>query len=88
MIDVPVSDREQLMDDLKALKSMLDLKRPIEPCDELEVGQKVKIRRGAMKDLEGVVLQKRGTLRFVVTVHFLGRSVQTELDPADLKADL
>jgi transcription antitermination factor NusG len=88
MIDVSGSDREQLICDLQSLKTVLDSQRPIEPCDELQLGQKVKIRRGAMKDLEGVIVQKRGSLRFVVNVHFLGRSVQTELDPADLKAEL
>ena len=88
MIEVSVSDRPQLMQDLTTLNSLLSLQQPIEPCDELQVGQKVKIRRGAMKDLEGIVVQKRGSLRFVINVHFLGRSVEAEVDPGDLKAEI
>jgi transcription antitermination factor NusG len=65
----------------------LDAQAPIRACDELQVGDKVIIRTGALKGLEGAIVENRGALRFVVNVHFLGRSVMTELDPADMKLE-
>ena len=40
----------------------------IEPYCELVVGQKVRIKTGAMEGLEGVLVRKNNNLRFVLTI--------------------
>jgi transcription antitermination factor NusG len=87
LVDVPASSREELWKDLCRLRTLLDAQAPIRACDELQVGDKVIIKTGALKGLEGAIVENRGALRFVVNVHFLGRSVMTELDPADMKLE-
>jgi transcription antitermination factor NusG len=85
MLDVPDASREELWGDLCRLRQLLDSQTPIRACDELQVGNKVMIRTGLLKGMEGMIVKNRGEMRFVVNVNFLGRSVTAELDPADMK---
>lgn len=84
-VAVSGDDSACLIEELRGVRSMLASKAPVEACDELVLGQAVKVKTGPMKDLEGIVVQKLGVTRLVINVHLLGRSVQVQIDPADLK---
>jgi len=56
-----------------------------EPHPLVKVGEKVRIRRGAMAGMEGVVVRVRGALRVVITVEMLMRSFSVELGSDELE---
>ncbi len=85
VLDVPQAHREQLFSELSNIKTMLSVQAPVHPCDELQLGQKIIVRSGPFRGLEGLVVEKRGAMRFITNIHMLGRSLEVEIDPADLK---
>lgn len=71
---LPVADAtiEFLRSDLWANK--------LEPYREIIVGQRVRIRSGAMEGLEGVLVRKNNNLRFVLSVDLINQHAAVEID--------
>ena len=57
----------------------------IEPYRELVIGQKVRIRSGAMRGLEGVLIRKNNNLRFVLTVDLINQHAAVEIGAGNLE---
>jgi transcription antitermination factor NusG len=53
-----------------------------EPCSYLRVGQKVRIKYGALAGIEGILTAVKGPARLLVSVTLLQRSVAVEIDEA------
>ncbi len=53
-----------------------------EPYPYLRVGEKVRIDRGTLSGVEGIVLQTKKPARLIVSVSLLQRSVSVEIDEA------
>lgn len=85
VVAVPEASQQLLLDELDTVRRVVDTQAPVEACDEIKVGQSVRLTRGPFKDLEGIVIENRGTLKFIINVHMLGQSISAEVDPADLK---
>jgi transcription antitermination factor NusG len=51
-----------------------------EPCPYLQVGQRVRIEGGPLFGLEGLLIEIRNSLRLVLSVDLLQRSVLVEID--------
>jgi transcription antitermination factor NusG len=71
--------------EIEMLRSGLGQRR-VEPHPYLVVGERVRIRAGAMTGLEGVLLRKKNQLRVVLTLDAIMQSVAVEVDAADLEA--
>jgi transcription antitermination factor NusG len=56
----------------------------MEPQPEIVVGQKVRIRRGPMRGLEGVLLRKKNSLWFVISIELINQSAMVEVNPNDV----
>jgi len=56
----------------------------LEPHPYLQIGERVRVRRGPLADVEGILLRKKNSLRLVLSVDFIQRSVAVEVDAADL----
>jgi transcription antitermination factor NusG len=54
------------------------------PHTYLSVGQRVKVRSGALKGLEGILVRKTDSLRLVISVDSIMRSVILEMDIAEV----
>lgn len=52
----------------------------LEPYREMIVGQRVRIRSGAMEGLEGVLVRKNNNLRFVLSVDLINQHAAVEID--------
>lgn len=76
-LPVPDATIDFLRSDLCATK--------IEPYRELVVGQKVRIRSGAMRGLEGVLVRKNNHQRFVLTVDLINQHAAVEIDAENLE---
>ncbi len=70
--------------EVEALRSGLHL-RQAEPHSLLTVGERVRIRSGALAGLEGIVVRKKNSLRVVLTMDLIMQSVSVEVDGEELE---
>jgi transcription antitermination factor NusG len=75
----PLEDTE-----INALRTGLPL-RNAEPHPLLTVGQRARIRSGALSGMEGVVVRLKNSLRVVLTMDLIMQSVAVEVDGAELE---
>ncbi len=82
---IPIVDERMLMDDLRAIKRLVDSDKPLTPEARLEPGQTVRVRSGPLRGLEGAVVRRRGEDRLVIAVRFLNQGASIELEDVDLE---
>jgi transcription antitermination factor NusG len=83
---LPVFDQDELVTDLRRIQQLIATAVPLSPEAMLEPGQKVEVRSGPMKGIEGTIISRRGQQRLVVAVRFLNQGASLELDDIDLMA--
>ena len=71
---VPLADEE-----IQGIQTMIASGLRVEPWQFLEVGQKVRIAGGALDGVTGILVQEKNSLRVVVNVELLHRSVAVEI---------
>jgi transcription antitermination factor NusG len=62
--------------------------RKLEPYRELVVGEKVRIKTGVMKSVEGILVRKSSSLRFVLTLNLINQHAAVEVDADALESVL
>ena len=67
---------------IESIRTLVASKLKLDPFPCLRVGQMVRIKRGLLKGVEGRLIERRGSLRIVVSVDLLGKAVT-----ADVRAD-
>lgn len=76
-IPIPDRDIETLANDVVKLKP--------EPHPYMKIGDRVRVRSGPLAGHEGILVQKRDTIRFVLSMDLLMQSISVQLDSADLE---
>lgn len=76
---VPVRDSE-----IEFLRSEFCQQR-VEPFPELILGEKVRVRCGVMQGIEGTLVRKNSSLRFVLTVSLINQHAAIEVCADDLE---
>ena len=71
--------------EIESIRLGLDPRR-MEPCPYLKAGDKVRVKYGPFAGLEGILLRKRDSLRLVLSIDIIMRSVAVEIDAADIDA--
>ncbi|MBV9268325.1 MAG: UpxY family transcription antiterminator [Acidobacteriaceae bacterium] len=66
--------------EIDAVETILASGLAAESCGLLQDGDRVRITRGFLEGLEGILLKKKSEWRFVVSVTLLQRSVSVEID--------
>lgn len=56
------------------------------PHPFLSVGRRVRICRGAFRDLQGILIRRRGLYRVVISIELIQRSMAVEIDLTDVEA--
>jgi len=74
---VPVEESE-----LEAIRQAIASGLPNHPWPYLQVGQRVKVSHGSLNNLEGLLINFKGSNRVVLSVTLLQRSVAMEVDLA------
>ena len=77
---VPVPDNE-----IEALRNGLDNHLRVEPHPFLTVGRRVRVNSGPLAGLQGILLRRKGALRFVLSLEMIQRSVIADMDIADIE---
>lgn len=72
-------------EEMEALRSGLCQRLRAEPLPFLTVGRRVRIRSGPLEGLEGILLRRRGKIRFVLSVELIQRSIVVDVDTADVE---
>ena len=75
-----VCDQKLFVLQMSALGQALDSGARVEECPYFSTGQRVKIHRGELRGLCGIVTRIAGGDRLVLSVDFLQRSVAVEID--------
>jgi len=78
---VPVADEE-----IESLRTIVDRRLRPEPHPFLPVGRKVRIRRGALEGVTGILVRKKGRVRLLISVDLIRQSAAVEVDSADVEA--
>jgi transcription antitermination factor NusG len=72
-------------EEIETLRSGLTQRLSVEPHPFLTVGRRVRIKAGALRGMEGVLLRRKGNLRIVLSVVLIHRSIAVDVDAADLE---
>lgn len=72
---IPVEERE-----LQSIRQALSSGLPNQPWPYLQVGERVRVNHGSLNNLEGILINFKGSHRIVLSVTLLQRSVALEID--------
>jgi transcription antitermination factor NusG len=79
---IPLADAE-----VEFLRSGL-YGRKVEPYRELVVGEKVRVKAGVMQGVEGILVRKNSSLRFVLSINLINQYAAVEVDADALESVL
>jgi transcription antitermination factor NusG len=68
-----------------AVQRMLAGRMDLQPYPYMDLGQRVEIRHGCLKGLRGILVRKKNSLRFVISVDMIRQSVAIEIGVEDLE---
>jgi transcription antitermination factor NusG len=71
----PIDDKE-----IDAIESTLRSGLATEPCPFLREGQTVRVIRGSLTGVEGILTKKKSDFRLVLSITLLQRSISVEID--------
>ncbi|MCA9213410.1 MAG: hypothetical protein KDB27_10120 [Planctomycetales bacterium] len=77
---LPVDDSERLRLDLLNVTALIDADAPLTVEKRIVPGNRVRIKKGSMEGLEGVVINRKGKERLLVAVTMLQQGVSVELE--------
>jgi transcription antitermination factor NusG len=71
--------------EMEALRTGLAGGVRAEPHPYLTVGRRVRVRTGSLAGLEGMLVRRKNSTRFVISLDLIMRSVAVEVDAADVR---
>jgi transcription antitermination factor NusG len=70
--------------DIEAIRRTVEGHFKVEPHPFLRCGERVRVVRGSLEGVEGVLTRKKNLYRLVISVEMLAQSVAVEIDAADV----
>lgn len=80
-----IPDQSQLIHDLRQIRDLINLQVPLLPETRIQPGQRVRVRSGRLKGMEGTVLRREGEVRLLVAVNFIQQGASILLDDCELE---
>lgn len=74
-IPIAIDERE-----IVAIRNVMQCRLPAEPCPYLNQGARVRIVRGPLTGVEGVLLKASSSYRVVISVSLIQQSIRVEVD--------
>jgi transcription antitermination factor NusG len=71
--------------EIEAIRRTIEGRLRVEPHPFLQCGDRVRVSRGALQDVEGILVRKKNQFRLVLTVEMLAKSVAVEIDATDVR---
>jgi transcription antitermination factor NusG len=72
-------------DEIEVIRKTIEGSYRVEPHPYLKVGERVRVIRGSLEGVEGVLLRKKNMCRLVLSVAMVAQSVAVEIDAADVE---
>jgi transcription antitermination factor NusG len=72
-------------EEIQAVRSVIENRINVEPYPFLKCGDLVRVKTGALQDLEGFLVRKKGQTRLIISVSLLERSVAVEVDASTVE---
>lgn len=72
--------------EIEAVRRLLESGLPASPCPYLREGDRVRLRCGPLKNIEGRLVKIKNRFQFVLSLHLLQRSVSVEVDAEAVEA--
>lgn len=71
--------------EIEAIRRTVEGRFRIEPHPFLRCGDYVRVTRGALQGVEGILVRKKNQFRLVLSVEMLAKSVAVEIDATDVR---
>jgi transcription antitermination factor NusG len=71
--------------EIDSIRKTLDSGRPFARHPFLREGARVRVRRGALKNVEGTLMKIKNDVRLVLSISLFARSIATEVDLKDIE---
>ena len=72
-------------EEMAAIQTAVEGRLRVEPHPFLKCGQRVRVLRGAMEGVEGILTRKKNLFRLILSVDMLAQSVAVEVNAADVE---
>ena len=72
-------------DQISAVRTLVFSELPYDPFPDIVVGNRVRVKRGALRGLDGVLVEKKTNYRFVISIDLIQQAVACEIDAADVE---
>lgn len=71
--------------EIEAIRCAIESNHKVEPYPLLKAGDRVRVIRGALEGLEGILVRKRNSYRLILTVAMLAQSAAVEVSALDVE---
>lgn len=71
--------------EIEAIRRAVEGYFDVEPHPFLRCGERVRVTRGSLEGVEGILVRKKNQFRLVLSVDMLAQSVAVEIDAADVE---
>jgi len=72
-------------EEIQVIRKTIEGAYRVEPHPFLKVGERVRVIRGTLEGVEGVLIRKKNTCRLVLSVAMVAQSVAVEIDSSDVE---
>ena len=72
-------------EEIENLRVAISAERVIEPHPYCQIGNRVRITRGALEGLEGILVRQKGLCRVVISIEMLAKSIAVEVDVSEIR---
>ena len=69
---------------IEALKRLVFSTLPGDPYPYITEGDRMEITRGPLKGLQGILIEKKGVYRFILSIDLIQQAVACEIDACDV----
>jgi transcription antitermination factor NusG len=71
--------------EIDAIRKTVEGVYRVEPHPFLKIGERVRVTRGSLQGVEGILLRKKNLFRLILSVNMLAQSVAVEIDACDVE---
>lgn len=72
-------------DEIQAIRRVVEGPFRVEPHPFLKCGERVRVTRGSLEGVEGILVRKKNLYRLVLSVDMMAQSVAVEIDATDVE---
>lgn len=71
--------------EIESVQAVIANRLPLSSCGFVKIGQKVRIRGGALEGVEGVLIGHDGARRLVISIHLIQQSMAVPIEGYDIE---